>query len=223
MADLMLKSRRLVELNHKIYPGKEEYKINIKTFPTEKLVPRIKRRKDVWYILQEVTMNSHIGTHIEFPYHHWKKGNDAIKFPIKKLIGDAVCLDFSFKENNETITVSDIKRYKIQREDIVLIRTDRDKFFRTRKAHERPYLTLEATKWLIEKKINCIGTDATGLEIKETNDQPIHTLLFKNNIPLIESMTNLNKLRKDRFEIFILPLAIKGLDSCPVRIIALER
>ena len=70
--------------------------------------------------------------------------------------------------------------------------------------------------------IHCIGTDATGLEIRGTNDQPVHQILFSHDVAVIESMTNLDLLTKERFSIFILPLRIQGMDSCPVRIIACE-
>lgn len=219
-----MKLGRIVDLSHKLFPGKEEYGLKIKTRFTDEVLSGYKRRPDIWYILQDVTMSSHIGTHIEFPYHHLRDGQDAFAFPVEKLIGEAVLLDFSSKKNNEAIDINDLKKYgkRIKRGDIVLIKTGRDKFYGTEHAHERPYLTHEAVKWLVKKKINCIGIDATGLEIKGTDDQPNHTTLFENGIPLIESMANFNKLKRDRFLIFILPLPIKGLDSSPVRIMAIE-
>jgi len=73
-----------------------------------------------------------------------------------------------------------------------------------------------------EKQIRCLGTDAVGIEVPATDYQPNHQLLFNNGIPMVESMTNLRLLKKERFLIFILPLPIKGLDSSPVRIIAIE-
>lgn len=221
----MMKIGRIVDLSHNLYPGREEYGLKIETRFTDEVLPGYKRRKDIWYILQNVTMSSHVGTHIEFPYHHLKDGQDAFTFPVEKLIGEAILLDFSSKKNDEAIDINDLKKYgkKIKRGDIVFIRTGRDKFYRTEHSHQRPYLTHPAVKWLVEKKINCLGIDATGLEIKGTDNQPNHTTLFENGIPLIESMANLDRLKKKRFLVFILPLPIKGLDSSPVRIIAIEK
>jgi len=206
-------------------PGRENFKLEVTSYPVEEIMPQIKRRKDLWYILSEVTMSSHVGTHIEFAYHHLKEGQDAAGFPIEKLIGEAVVVDFSHKKVGEAITLDEFEacRQKIKEGDIVLIRTDCDKLFQTEKWMEQPYVTTEGVKWLInEKKIRCLGTDAAGIEVPDTDDQPNHVLLFKNNIPVIESMTNLNSLRKERFLIIILPLPIEGLDSSPLRIIAIE-
>ncbi len=216
---------RLIDLSHKMKPGKEDFKLEVKSFPVEEIMPQIKRQKDLWYILSEVTMSSHVGTHIEFPYHHLKEGQDAASFPVEKLIGEAAVVDFSHKKSGEAINLDELRAYehKIKKEDILLVRTDCDKFWRTKQWEDCPFITTQGIRWLIEEKqIRCLGTDAVGLEVPGTDYQPNHQLLFNNGIPMVESITNLRLLTKERFLIFILPLGIEGLDSSPVRIIAIE-
>lgn len=220
-----MKLGRIIDLSHRMKPGKENFKLELKNFFVDEIMPDIKRRKDLWYILSEVTMSSHVGTHIEFPYHHLKEGQDAADFPVEKLIGKGVLLDFSYKKIGEAITLDELRSYeqKIKKEDILLIRTDCDKFFRTKHWIDFPHMTTEGVQWLIEEKqINCLGTDAAGIEVPDTDYQPNHMLLLENNIPIIESMTNLRSLKKERFLLFILPLPIEKLDSSPVRVVAIE-
>lgn len=220
-----MKLGRIIDLSHKMIPGKENFKLEVKNYPVEEIMPQVKRRKDLWYILSDVTMSSHVGTHIEFPYHHLKEGQDAAEFPMEKLIGEGIVLDFSFKKPGEAITLDELKAFQreIKKRDILLIRTDCDKFFLTERWEDQPYISTEGVQWLIEEKqISCLGTDAAGIEVPGTDYQPNHVLLFGNGVPMIESMTNLGLLRKERFLIFILPLPIEGLDSSPVRIIAIE-
>jgi arylformamidase len=133
-------------------------------------------------------------------------------------------LDFSHKKANEVIEKAELEINPVKplKGDIVFIRTDCDRSFRTERAHERPVMSTEAIQYLVDIGINCIGTDATGVELKGTDYQPNHQLLFRNNIPIVESATNLDKLENPRFSVIILPVAIEGLDSFPVRIIALE-
>ena len=216
---------RIVELSHVMVPGEEEFSLELKTFNVEEVLPRITRRTDVWYVLQELRMSTHVGTHIEFPYHHRRDGKSATDYPLEKLIGGAVVLDFSDKRKDEEITARDIagSPVKIHRGDTVLIRTDMHKLWKTPRAHERPVLSIAAAQALVELGIHCVGTDATGLEVRGRDDQPVHELLFAHDVAVIESMTNLDKLGNERFSIFILPLRVKGMDSCPVRIIACQR
>lgn len=213
-----------MELSHVVVPGEEEFTLELKTFNVEELMPRIKRRSDVWYILQEVRMNTHVGTHIEFPFHHRRDGKTAAEYPLERLIGDAVVLDFSHKGKDEEITAEEIlgSGIDIRRGDIVLIRTDMHKYWKTPRGHDRPVLSIEAAQYLVERGIHCIGTDATGLEVRGRDDQPVHEILFAHDVAVVESMTNLDKLSRERFTIYILPLRVRGMDSCPVRIIADE-
>lgn len=216
---------RTVELSHLLLPGEEEFALEMKTFPVEEVMPRIKRRSDIWYVLGEVRMSTHVGTHVEFPYHHRKAGLSAAEYPLERLIGEAIVLDFSHKKKDEEITVGEVcdAGVDIRIGDIVLIRTDMHKLWKSPRGHDRPVLAIKAAQYLVERGIHCIGTDATGLEVRGRDDQPIHEILFAHNVAVVESMTNLDMLKKERFTIFILPLRVQGMDSCPVRIIACEQ
>ena len=78
-------------------------------------------------------------------------------------------------------------------------------------------------EWLIkEKKIIAIGTDATSLENFTLPDQPNHNLAFRNNLAIVESLTNLDKIENGRALVFMLPLKIVGIEACPCRIIAIN-
>lgn len=214
---------RIVELSHPMVPGDEEFLLEMKTFPVEQIMPRIERRSDVWYVLGEVRMSTHVGTHVEFPYHHRKDGKSAAEYPLERLVGEAVVLDFSHKKKDEEITTDEIRACaEVRKGDIVIIRTDMHKLWKTPRGHDRPVLSVAAARYLVDLGIYCIGTDATGLEIRGTDDQPVHQIMFANDVAVIESMTNLDLLNKVRFRIFVLPVRVRGMDSCPVRIIACE-
>jgi len=217
---------RIVELSHRLVPGEEEFKLEIETFNAEKITPWIQRRSDLWYIIQDVKMSSHLGTHIEFPYHHLKSGKSAADYPVERLIGETVMLDFSHKKKDEEITRAEIESsgVDIHAGDRLFVRTDMDKLWKTEKGHARPCLSIDATRYLVEEcAIHCIGTDATGLEVRGRDDQPVHQLLFSHDVAVVESLTNLDKMTTNRFLTVILPLMIAGLDSCPVRVVAFDR
>ena len=216
---------KIIDLSHKLYPGREEYHLDLETHFTDDLYPQYKRDKDVWYILQDMNMSSHCGTHIEFPYHHCREGMDAASFPLERLIGDALLLDFRHKNPGDAVTLEELKAFdEVIRPGIMLLfNFNCARFYRTPRSHDRPYITHEAVCWLAdEKKIGLIGSDASGIEVKGEPNQPNHQKLMDNGIPIIEFAANLDALKKSRFTLIILPLCIVGLDSCPVRLIAVE-
>jgi arylformamidase len=216
---------RLVDLSHSLQPGKEEYHLDLATHFTDELYPQYKCSPDTWYILQDISMSSHCGTHIEFPYHHNRTGMDAAAFPLERLVGDCVLLDFRHKQPGDMVSREDLAPHvdAIRERDMLLFNFNCARFYRTPRSHDRPQIAYDAIQWLIfEKKISLIGSDASGIELKGVPDQPNHQLLMDNGIPIIEFAANLDDLRAKRFTLFVLALSVRGLDSCPVRLLALE-
>jgi arylformamidase len=216
---------RLVDLSHSLIPGKEEYHLELETHFTDELYPQYKRSPDTWYILQDISMSSHCGTHIEFPYHHKKDGMDSAAFPLERLVGDCVLLDFRHKKPGDMVERAELLPHaeKIRPGDMLLFNFNCAQFYRTERSHDRPQISLEAIRWLIEdRRISLIGSDASGIELKGVPDQPCHQLLMDNGIPIIEFAAHLDSLATDRFTLFVLALSAKGMDSCPVRLVALE-
>lgn len=213
----------LIELSHRMIPGQEHFKLETRTFDVTELLPEVVHRPDVWYVLSDITFSSHVGTHVEFPYHHWQEGADAANYPLENLIGEAVVLDFSHKKNGEEITLEEVQAqaHRIREGDMIFIRTDMDRYFRTERWNEQPYLAVEALEWLMATfHPPVIGTDAAGFEVPGTDIQPNHLKMFQNNVAMVESATNLAAIGEDRVTVFILPLPIEGIDACPVRIVA---
>lgn len=221
-----MRKEAIIELSHRMIPGQENFRLEARTFDVTDALPEVTHRPDIWYILGEVTFSTHVGTHIEFPYHHWKDGADAADFSLEKLVGEGVVLDFSHKQPGEAITLAEMQAHahRLKAGDIIFIRTDMDKFWRTDRWHDQPYLTEEAMEWLIETFApSIVGCDAAGLEIPGTDYQPNHLNMAQNGIAMIESATNLAALGDDRALVFVLSLPIEGIDSCPVRIIAIRK
>jgi arylformamidase len=76
-------------------------------------------------------------------------------------------------------------------------------------------------QWLVNTyHPTVIGTDAGGFEVPGTDYQPNHLTIFRDNIAMIESATNLAAIGDRRVKVYILPLPIEGIEACPVRIIA---
>lgn len=215
-----------IELSHRMIPGQEQFRLETRTFDVTELLPEVTHRPDIWYVLSDITFSSHCGTHVEFPYHHWQPGADAADYPLARLIGEAVVLDFSGKRHLEEITLAELQAHshRLRRGDLIFLRTDMDALFRTERWAEQPYLAAEALQWLIETfEPRAIGTDAAGFEVPGTDYQPNHLLMFQHGIAMVESATNLAAIGEDRVLCFILPLPIEGIDACPVRIVAFRK
>ena len=217
---------KVVELSHRMIPREEPFNLQTWVYDVDILGERGEPHSPgTWYVSGDVNFSTHCGTHVEFPLHHVKGGMNASDFPLTSLIGEAVVLDFTDKKAGDCMSLEEFKAYdeKIKEGDIVFLHTGLDAKWRTKDWEPYPYVACDAMEWLIrEKKIVAIGTDATSLENFNIPDQPNHNLAFKNNLAMVESLTNLDKIENGRALVFMLPLKIVGIEACPCRIIAIN-
>jgi arylformamidase len=207
---------RVVDLTHVLIPGKEQYTLEVSR--------RNERLGDEGDIMSTVYMWSHVGTHVEAPLHFLAAGGDTASISIEQLMGPALVLDFRHKDVNEPIDLQEIQGTgEVEVGDRVLIMTGRQDQYRTAQSHDRPYVTEEAMRWLVQdRQINCLGTDSSGFEVRGVTHYPNHRLLNEAGIPVLECLTNLVELRRQRVYLIALPWPIQGLDACPVRAITIE-
>ncbi len=206
---------RIVDLTHRLVPGSEQYALD--------LGRHNERHGEEGDIMSTVYLWSHVGTHVEAPLHYLASGSDTAGIPIEKLMGPAIVLDFRSKGVSEPITLEDMKAAgDVQVGDRVMTMTGRHVHYRTPQSHQRPYITEEAVRWLVEdRKINCLGTDSSGYEVRGVKHHPNHLLITRAEIPVLECMNNLVGLGSQRFFLIALPVPVVGLDAVPVRAIGI--
>ena len=222
----MMKKNAVIDLSQKIYNQKEvnfPFKLDLKD--AVESMAGLMYSEDTWYKIGYVNMCTHNGTHVEVPRHHQKDGADLVQVPLGQLIGNLVILDFTDKTIDGCITKEDLMKYDslIHEGDIVIIKTHMDQLFRTEKWDKYPYVTVDGIKYLVSKKIGCLGTDSAGIEDENAKDQPSHVTLFNGGIPLVESATNLDEIENGKYIAIILPLPIVDGDASPIRMIAINK
>ena len=232
MSAVTIDISKAIELSHVSVPAQEEYRMELDTRFTEAWPQfhKYQRLDDAWYIISEITMNTHCGTHIEFPYHHVKDGQDAADYPLSQLIGEGVVIDISpWRANNSKITLPELKSAaanKIQAGDMVFFYTGNDAYYYSDQQHDRPWFTTDCIDWLAHDiGITLMGVDTSGHEVRSEDGapqpgQPNHELLLGAGIALVEYLTNLERLLNGRFLAFVLPVRIKGAEAFPVRVVA---
>ena len=181
--------------------------------------------KDDGYNLELLFLSSHTGTHIDVPYHFVKNGMKIHQIPLDRLIGKAILIKLK-KTKNSPITKMDISLFEkkngtIPNNSSVFFFTDwqknlkKDNYFT-----ENPGLDKSAAIYLASKKINLVGTDSPSIDLGKNTSFIVHHILSKNNILIVENLTNLNKITSLEFSFTILPLKLKDATGSPVRAIA---
>ena len=207
---------KVVDLSHRILQDQENFGFRSVFSGTN--------RPD-WYVMSDILMGSHVGTHVEVPRHHAKDGLDCLDYPLENLIGACVTLDCSGKEADEPITLEEVMRYKdlIREGDMIFLWTGFDRYHRTERWRDYRYIAEDAMEWLISFHPKAIGVDAFGIEIPgENTGEPNHMRCFDRNIAVVEALDNLEQIKNTRTTVLMLILPMEGVDACPVRAIAIR-
>jgi arylformamidase len=223
---LDLGSARVIELSHTLLPGCEEYRLEVATRQVGELLPHYagKTPPEAWYVMSEVELWSHVGTHMESPFHYLREGVDIAGVELDRVVGTCQLVDFTDKRVGEAITVGELQERGagIAIGDIVFIRTGHG-HYRTEQSHDRPFFEEGSIRWLAEdRRIRLLGVDCSGIEDRTECRQPNHEILFRHGIPLIEHLAHLEDLRRERFFVVAVPWRVKGLEAAPVSVVAFE-
>ena len=200
---------------------------NIPTFPgsPQPSFVQDKNIKNDGYNSELLFLSSHTGTHLDAPYHFQEKGEKIHEISLKRLVSSAILVK-SRKKGDQPITKTDIQKFekkhgKIPSGSTVIFWTGWQKMIKNISYFIRnPGLSTAAAKYLFSKKINLVGTDSPSIDLGKDKRFPVHHIFSKNNVLIVENLTNLEKIRSSKFHFVVLPLKLKGATGSPVRAIA---
>ena len=178
------------------------------------------------YNLELLFLSTHTGTHIDAPYHFLKKGQKIHQITTKRLVTEAVLIKIR-KDSDQSITKTDIekfeKRYgRIDDGSTVIFHTGWQKNLEKKSYFlKNPGLTISAAKYLASKRINLVGIDSPSIDLGKDNKFSVHHILAKNEILIVENLTNLDKIHSEKFHLIVAPLKLKNATGSPIRAMAL--
>lgn len=157
----------------------------------------------------------HVGTHIDGPKHMTSDTRMMAELPLEHFAGKGVLIDV---RGERQIEFRETYRKIIQPESIVLFCSGLDTIFGTPQYfNDYPDITDELARFLADQHVKMVGLDWVS---PDHEPYPIHDILFKNNILILENLTNLGQLlHEPNFEVFAFPLKIEA-DSSIVRVVA---
>lgn len=161
-----------------------------------------------------VSICTHTGTHVDAPRHMFVGGKNLDQIPPDRLIGRGVCIKV-----NGNFDFLRVEEADIREGDIVLFNTGMSKVFGNPEYFDSyPVMDDEVAGYLAARRVKMIGLDTCSADAG-VEGFPIHKILLKEDILIIENLTNLEQLEGKEFKIYALPLKLQ-LDGAPIRVIA---
>ncbi len=191
----------LINENTPVYPGD----------PKTKISPVGVFEKD-GYEDHNISIGTHVGTHIDSPAHMVIGGKTMDQLPIENFFGKGILIN-----TGKNFDLNIIKSANIEEGDIVLFYTGMgSEYYSSSYYDDYPDLTEEVARYLVNKKVKMVGVDMCS---PDHPPFPIHQILLSNGILIIENLTNLEKLQGKNFKIYSFPIRI-DIDGSPCRVVA---
>ncbi|MFA5991060.1 MAG: cyclase family protein [Candidatus Doudnabacteria bacterium] len=162
-----------------------------------------------------IKTSMHVGTHMDAPGHMLLGGKLLSEYPVEKFFGRGVIIDARGKS---TADVELLENIKIEKGDIVLVCFS----WSTEFEQEDYYLNYPEISPAFAGRLAELGVSILGLDTPSPDRAPYqaHKILFKQDILIIENLTNLEQLiGKAQFEVIALPAKFQA-DAAPVRVVA---
>ncbi|KAI6145601.1 putative cyclase [Pisolithus tinctorius] len=223
----------IVDLSHPLengmtcYPGDPSFRIRpLCNFPVS---------------VHEFTCSTHIGTHLDAPFHFFPDGAKLNDIPLERFVGRAVVLDvrhaahprrkIGWADVDVECNSASLRQIGLRAEgkkDIVLLWTGWDAHWNTPAYFAHPYFTRE-----LAERLRDMGAGLVGLDMLSPDETPadankggesgdgfvVHEVLLGAGRLICENLRGLGTLIGDSGEawVSIVPLKISGSDGSPVR------
>jgi arylformamidase len=179
-----------------------------------------------------ITLNTHIGTHIDAPRHFYADGASVSDLELDRIVmRDAVVLDVSRKAPGQGVTGDDLEQTKVRPRagQIAVIKT-----LWTDRAFGRPefwentiHLEPSVGEWIQGYDVSAVAMDCFPekpfwrMALTPAERGANHKRWLKAGIPMIQMLTALDQIAP-QFKLIALPLNLVGTDGAPARVIGIE-
>lgn len=169
--------------------------------------------------LSLITMGSHTGTHVDAPKHFYNNGLSISELPLDYFIGKAKVVEI---KTGEIIEVDDLRACQFEKNDIVLLKTKNSTLLANKQFIARyVYVSVGAAQYLAEIGIKTLGFDYFSVDRYGDAEFPVHHVLLKKNIVILEGL-DLSRVLPGEYQIIALPIRISDGNGSPVRAVLLK-
>lgn len=163
-----------------------------------------------------IKMVGNTGTYLDAPFHRYPSGKDLAALSLDSLAsleGVSVNATTGVRALGPEIFPNQAFRGKA-----VLIHTGWARHWGTEKySAGHPFLTREAAELLRDAKATLVGIDSMNIDDTDDPRRPVHSILLKADIPIVENLCNLEHLPASGFRFHAVPVKVRKLGSFSVR------
>ncbi|HEY9230759.1 MAG TPA: cyclase family protein [Blastocatellia bacterium] len=195
-----------ISKNLPVYPGDPPVKIDRKATIN---------KNDAKYNLSRYSFSSHVGTHVDAPFHFIADGKTVDQLPLELLMGRARVVEVTSPRIDEAA----LKEFDFTADARVLFKT-RNSYLWSQPGfvQDYVYITPGAARALVNQGIKLVGIDYLSVEKFGSDTFETHLTLLGAGTLIIEGL-DLREIEPGDYELICLPMKFQGGDGSPARVI----
>lgn len=165
----------------------------------------------------KIEMVANTGTYVDSPFHRYADGKDLSELELSSLADLETVV---IRSELQSIDASAFAGIDVAGK-AVLIDTGWSRKWNTDAYFEgHPFLTEDAATLLRDGGATLVGIDSLNIDDTSDGRRPVHSILLKATIPIVEHLTNLAVLPETGCRFFAAPVKVKSFGTFPVRAFA---
>jgi arylformamidase len=170
--------------------------------------------------VSRLSISTHIGTHVDPPYHFIKDGVALDRAPLDVFIGPARVVDAG---DAALIDAALLSTFDLDGASRVLFKTRNSRFWAETKEFQKDFVYLEtdAAEALVARGVKLVGIDYLSIEKFGFDEPTTHWTLLGNDVYIVEGL-DLSAIAPGDYELICLPMKIKDGDGGPARVVLRE-
>ena len=212
---------RLIDVSHAVEDGMITYK----GLPAPVITDHLSREQSrhhyaegTQFHIGKIAMVANTGTYLDSPFHRYPDGTDLAGLDLYSLANlDGLVVSCAGQRSRD-LNANLLDGLEIAGK-AVLFHTGWDVHWRTEKywSGEHPFVTEATASYLAESGVSLVGIDSYNIDNTETGDRPVHSILLRQNIPIVEHLCGLGELPIRDFKFFAVPVKVRNFGTFPVR------
>lgn len=214
-------TRTWVDLSHVIVAGMTTYP----GLPGPEITPHLTRQDSrktyasgTEFAIDRISMLGNTGTYVDSPYHRYADGADLASLPLAVLADLPAVVIRTLGSRSRAVDVGALVASNVV-DCAVLLHTGGDRHWGDPEyAQDAPFLTEAGANWLVEHRARLVGIDAVNIDDTSSGGhRPAHSVLLAAGIPIVEHLTNLDKLPPTGARFTAVPPRVADFGTFPVR------
>jgi arylformamidase len=166
-----------------------------------------------------LAMGVHAGTHVDAPHHFLNDKRTVENLDLDVMTGQAFLIEFGIEVNAISFEILDGASIPVGVERLLIKTRNSEIWARGENKFIERFVAIvqDGAEWLVQRGIKLVGVDYLSVA-PFGEGVPTHRILLEAGIIALEGL-NLSSVSHGYYELYCLPLKLKGSDGAPARVI----